>query len=168
MASVTWHENCKLRAVSNEYCLDFIGPSIDEISHFSSLRHCLRLSKWRVWRSVGRNSRPIATLRYQSEPPFDAESKLCTHLIVAQPPREPQPDFTSTVALPNLEEFTAPNFRLNKDNVADESPLANALNPVVFPLLLDVKTSVIWRITTDLIWTHAVSPKVIFQSSFHC
>ncbi len=95
-----WHQlrdtkNCKLRALSNECCLDFIGRSIDEISHFSSVRRCLRPSKWRVRRSVGHNSQPIAQVRYPSEPPFDAESKLCTQLIVAQPTRELQSDIMS-------------------------------------------------------------------------
>ncbi len=66
----TWMKN------RNECCLDFIGQSIHEISHFSSVRHCLRPSKWRVRRFEGRNSRPIAKLRYPFEPPFDAESKL--------------------------------------------------------------------------------------------
>ncbi len=35
----------KLRVLSNERCLDFIGQSIDGVSPFSSLRHYLRPSK---------------------------------------------------------------------------------------------------------------------------
>ncbi len=108
--SILWHQlremkSCRLRALSSECCLDFIGQSIDEISHYSSLRHCLPSSKWRVRQCAGRNSRPIAKLRYPSEPPFDVESKLCTHLIAAQPTRELMPDFTSILALPKLEKF---------------------------------------------------------------
>ncbi len=110
MASVTRHKNCKLRALSNECCLDFIGQSIDEISHFSPLRHCLRPSKWH-------DSRPIAKFRYPSEPLFDAESKLCTHLIVAQPTRELQPDFTSILPFPKLEKLTAPRLVALSDYV---------------------------------------------------
>ncbi len=67
----------KSQNVSYECCLDFIGQSnIYEISQSASLGHCLRPSKWHVRRSAGRNSRPIAKLRYPSEPPFDAESNL--------------------------------------------------------------------------------------------
>ncbi len=114
MASVNGHKECKSRALSNECCLDFIGQSIYEISHFASLRHCLRPSKWRVRRPAGRNFQPYDKLRYSSETPFDAESKLCTHLIEAQLTIELQPDFTSVAPLPKLEKLTAPNFRLNK------------------------------------------------------
>ncbi len=135
---IFWHQlrltkNCKMRVLSNECCLDFIGHCIDEISPFSSLRHCLRPSKWRLRRFAGLSSRPIAQLRYPSGPPFDVESKSCTHLIVAQPTREMQPDFTSIPPLPKLEKLTASNFRFNKDGVTDESPLANALAPCCFP-----------------------------------
>ncbi len=63
-------KNCKLRVLSNECCLNFKGQSIDGISQFSSLRHCLRPSKWCVRRSSGCNSRHIAKLRYPSEPHF--------------------------------------------------------------------------------------------------
>ncbi len=70
---ILWYQsrnikNCQLRALSNECCPDFIGQNIDEISHFSSLRHYLRSSKWHVGRSAGGNSRPIAKLRCPSEP----------------------------------------------------------------------------------------------------
>ncbi len=87
---VLWHQlrdmkTCKVRALSNECCLDFIGQIIDERSHFSLVRHCLRPSEWRVRRSAGSDSRPIAKWRYPSELPSDAKSKLCTHLIVTQP-----------------------------------------------------------------------------------
>ncbi len=80
--------------------------------YFAPLRHCLRPSKWRVRRSAGRNCRLYGKLRYSSEPPLDAESKLCTHVIVAQPARELQPDFTSIPPLPKLEQLIAPNFLL--------------------------------------------------------
>ncbi len=69
-----------------------------------------------------------------SEPPFDVESKLCTHMIVAQPKRELQPDFTSILALPKLEKLTAPNFLLNKYGVTDESLSRTHPPPAVFPL----------------------------------
>ncbi len=54
---ILWYQlrnmgNFKLRVLSNEFCLDFIGQIIDEISHYSSLRHCLWPSKWRVRRSA--------------------------------------------------------------------------------------------------------------------
>ncbi len=55
MASLSGMKNCKLRALFNECCLDFIGQSIYEISHFASLRHCLQPSKWCDRRSAGRN-----------------------------------------------------------------------------------------------------------------
>ncbi len=72
---IRWHQFCdiknyKLRAVSNECCLGFIGQSFYEISHFTSLRYCLRPSKWRVRRPAGRNCRPYDNLRYSSETPF--------------------------------------------------------------------------------------------------
>ncbi len=86
----------------------------------------------------------MATFRYPSEPPYDAESKLCTHLLVVQPTRELQHDFTLIMSLPKLAKLTAPNFRLKKDNMTDESPLASALAPCCFPPLLGVLTSVIW------------------------
>ncbi len=64
---ILWHQlhdikNCKLRALSNEYCLDFIEQSIDEINHFSSLKYYPRHSKWRVIRSAGRNFWAIAKI----------------------------------------------------------------------------------------------------------
>ncbi len=135
---VLWHHlrditNLKMRVLSNECCLNSIGQYIDEISPFSSLRQCLRPSKWRDRRFAGRNSRPIAKLSYLFELPFDAESKLYTHLIVAQPTRALQPDFTSILPSTKLEKLIAPNFRLNKDNMTDESPLANAFDPFWFP-----------------------------------
>ncbi len=122
-------KNCKLRALSNECCLDFVGQSINEIIHLALFRHCLRPSKSRVARPAGRNFRPYDKLRYSSEPPFHAESKLYTHLIVAQLTSELQPDFTSIPPLPQFEKLIIPNFRLNKDNMTDESPHANALAP---------------------------------------
>ncbi len=136
---IRWHplwntKSCKLRALSNECCLDFIGQRIYEISHFSSLRHCLRPSKWLVSKLDDLQGVNLDLFpRYPSEPLFDAESKLCTHLIVAPPTRELQPDFASILALPKLEKLTAPNFRLIKDDVTDESPLANAPVPCCFP-----------------------------------
>ncbi len=59
-------------------------------------------------------------------------TSLGTHLFVAQPTREVKPDFTSILPLPKIEKLTAPNFRLNKDGVTDDSPLANALAPCCF------------------------------------
>ncbi len=140
---ILWHQlrdmkNCKLRFLSNECCLDFKGQSIDEVSRFSLLRHCHWPSKGRIRQPAGRNFRPYDKLRYSSEPPFDALSKLCTLMIVAQPARELQPDFTSILSMLKLEKLTAPNFRINKDGETmshssrKRSPLA------VFPLLLDV------------------------------
>ncbi len=125
-------KNCKLRALSNEGCLDFIGQSIDQIIPLASFRHCLRPSKSRVRRPAGRNFRPYYKLRYSSEPPFHAESKLYTHLIVARLTSELQPDFTSIPPLQQLEQLMAPNFRLNEDNMTDESPHADALAPRCF------------------------------------
>ncbi len=75
----------KLCALSTECCLEFIGQRIDAISHFSSLLHHLRPSKWRVRWSVGRI---FAKLRHSSEPHFEALSKVCINLIKAQPTRE--------------------------------------------------------------------------------
>ncbi len=69
---------------------------------------------------------------YSSELPFDAKSKLYTHLIVAQRTSELQPDFTLIPPLPQLEKLMASNFQLNKDNMTDESPHANALAPRCF------------------------------------
>ncbi len=69
---------------------------------------------------------------------FDAESKWCIHLIVAQPTRVLCPEFSSILPLPKLEKLVAPNFGLNKDNITDESTLANALAPCCFLLSLDV------------------------------
>ncbi len=66
------------------------------------------------------NFRTYDKLRHSAEPPVHAESKLYTHLIVAQPTRELQPDFTSIPPLPQLEKLIAPNFRLKKDNMTDE------------------------------------------------
>ncbi len=126
-------KNCKLRALSNNCCLDFIGQNIDEICPFPSLRYCLRPSKWRVRRPAGRNFQPYDKLRYSSEPPFDVKSKLCTHLIVTRLTRELQPDFTSNLSLPKLEKLKASNLRLSKDSMSDEQPLANALAPRCFP-----------------------------------
>ncbi len=125
-------KNCKLRALSNDCCLDFREQSINEISHLALFRHCLRTSKWLVRWPAGRNFRRYDKLRYSSEPPFHAESKWYTHLIVAQRTSELQPDFTSIPPLPQLEKLKAPNFRLNKDNMTDESPHANALAPRCF------------------------------------
>ncbi len=110
---IPWHQlrdikNWKLRALSNKCCLDLIGQSICEVSHFSSLRHCLQPSKWHVIQSTGSNSRPIAKLIYPSEPPFDAESNRCTHLIVTQATRELQPDFTSILSLPKFWKADSP------------------------------------------------------------
>ncbi len=119
MAAVNEQKNCKLRALSNEYCLDFIGQSINEIIHLAPFRHCLRPSKWRVRRPAGRHFRPYDKLSYSSELPLDVESKLCTHLIVAQRTSELQPDFTSIPPLPQLEKLIATNFRLNKDGVIE-------------------------------------------------
>ncbi len=112
-------KNCKLRALSNECCLDFIGQSINEIIHRALFRHCLQPSKWRVRRPAGRNFRPYDQLRYSSEPPFHAEFKLYTHLIVAQRTSELQPDFTSIPSLPQLDKLIAPNFRLYRDGVIE-------------------------------------------------
>ncbi len=117
---------------SDECFLGFIGQSIYEVSHFSSLSHCLRPSKWRAGRSTGRNSRPYAKLRYLSEPPLVSYPKLCTYLILTQPPRELQSNFTSILPLPKLKKLTAPNFWLNKDGVTDESPPVNAPAPGCF------------------------------------
>ncbi len=77
---------------------------------------------------------PFSVLKYSPEPPFDAESKLSFYLIVAQPTKELQPDFTSILSFPKLQKLIAPNFRLNKDNMPDESPHANALAPRCFVL----------------------------------
>ncbi len=125
-------KNCKLRALSNECWSDFIGQSIKEIILPALFRHCLRPSKWRGRRPAGRNFRPYDKLMDSSEPPFDAESKLCTHFIVAQLTSELQPDFTSIPPLLQFEKLIAPNFRLDKDNMIDESPHANALAPRCF------------------------------------
>ncbi len=97
---IRWHQlrdikKNKLRAPSDACCLGVIGQSIYEISHFASLRHCLRLSKWRVRRPVGRNLQPYDKLRYSSEPPCHTLSEICAHWIVAQPTKGPQPDLTS-------------------------------------------------------------------------
>ncbi len=115
MAPVMRHK--KLRALSNERCLDFIGQSINELIHHALFRHCLRPSKPGVARPAGRNFRPYDKLRYLSEPSIHAESKLYTHLIVAQLTSELQPDVTSIPPLSQLETLLAPNFRLNKDGV---------------------------------------------------
>ncbi len=112
-------KNCKLQALSNECCLDFIGQSINEVIHLASFRHCLRLSKWRVRRPAGCNFRLNDKLRYSSEPPFDAESKLYTYWIVAQLTSELQPDFTSIPPLSQLEKLIAPNLRLYKYDVIE-------------------------------------------------
>ncbi len=40
--------------------------------------------------------------------------------------------FYVNLPLPKLEKLTAPNFRLKKDGVADESSLSNALAPLLF------------------------------------
>ncbi len=122
--SIQWQQlmdtkNCKLRALSNECCFDFIGKSINEIIHLALFRHCLRPSKSRVRRPARRNFQPYDKLRYSSEPPFHAESKLYTHLIVAQRTRELQPDFTSIPPLTKLGKLKVPNFRLNKDGVIE-------------------------------------------------
>ncbi len=126
-------KNHKLRSLSNERCLQFIGHSIDEISHFSSFRHYLRPLELRVRRTVGRNYRPSVKLSYPSESPCVTDSESYTNLIVAQSTRELQPDFLPILPLPKLEKLTAPNFRLNKDGVTDESSLANAPAPCCFP-----------------------------------
>ncbi len=102
------------------------------MTHLALFRHCLRPSNWRARRPAGRNFQSYDRLRYSSEPPFDVESKLYTHLIVTQRTSELQPDFTSIPPLPQLEKPIAPNFRLNKDDMTDESPRANALAPRCF------------------------------------
>ncbi len=107
-----------------------------KISHFSSLRHCLRHSKWRVRWSVGRNFRPFSKFRYWFEPRFDAEWKMCTHLFVAQPTRELHFDFTSIQPLSKLEQFTAPYFRLDKGDVTDDCARERARPPLNERLLL--------------------------------
>ncbi len=134
-------KNCKLRALSNECCFDFIGQSINEIIHLALFRHCLRPSKSRVARPAGRTFQPYDRLRYSAEPPFDAESKLYTHFTLAQRTSELQPDFTSIRPLLQFEKLITPKFRLNKDNMTDESPHANALAHPVLSRLLDVKIS---------------------------
>ncbi len=93
---------------------------MNEISHFFSLRHHFRPSKWRVRWSVERIFRPIAKLRHSSEPTLDVLSELFTELIVAQPTKELQPDFTSIPyqQLPPPGHFLAsPDF--NWDNVPE-------------------------------------------------
>ncbi len=139
--SILWHQlrdirNFKLRALSNECCFDFIGQSIYERSHFASLRP----SKWRVTRPAGRNFRPYAKWRYSSEPSFEAESKLCTHWILAQPARGQQFDFTSILPLPKLEKLTPPNFQLHKDVVTEHfAPLFNYLKRLLeLPCVVEV------------------------------
>ncbi len=125
-------KNCKLRALSNECCIDFIGQSIKEIIHLALFRHCLRTSKGRVRWPAGRNFRPYDTLSYSCEPPSHAESNLYTHLLVAQPTNMHEPDFKTLTPLPQLEKLISPNLRLNKDNITGVSPQPNTLAPRFF------------------------------------
>ncbi len=134
-------KNCKLQALSTECRFGFIGQGLDEINPFSSLRYCLWPSKWHVRRSTGHDSRSIAKLRYPSEPSFDAESKFCTHLIVAQPTRELQPDFTSILSLRKLKSRQHLIFDLTKTVWPMSHPSRTPSTPAALSCLLDVKIS---------------------------
>ncbi len=131
MASVMRQKNWKLRALSNKCGHDFIGQSVDEISHFSLLRHCLRPSKWRVRRSTGRNFRSIDKLKHPFEPHFNAESKVCTHLSFSLISRR-------IWHCQSWENWQRPIFDLAKTVWPMSHPSRTRSPPAVFPLLLDV------------------------------
>ncbi len=106
---IRWHhlrgmKFCKLRELSYGCGLDFIGPQIDEISHFLSLRYYRRPSKWRARWSLGYFWH-FVKLGYSFEPPFDAQSWLCS----TNRKRE-QPDLTSILPLLPLANAFAPCF----------------------------------------------------------
>ncbi len=68
---IKWHNlnriwNCKLWVLSNECSLDWIRQCINEINHFSALRHWFQHAKWRDRRAARCKYRPLDKLRCPS------------------------------------------------------------------------------------------------------